>query len=63
VLVHAAVILLVLALRFCDLEHVDISASVLKLVTFSFSAKGRESVKPRARPPANRRHKPDKTAA
>lgn len=59
--VIALVVALCAAVRLFNLEHVDLSANILKLVTFSFRAKSRpQQEKPKAapaRPRGGRRRK------
>ena len=53
--VIALVVVLCAAVRLFNLEHVDLSANILKIVTFSFSAKSRPQQEKPTAAPARRR--------
>ena len=54
------VVFLCMAVRFCNLDQVDLSANILKLIDLRFSATGRGLAKPRPKPPRERRHEQKK---
>jgi hypothetical protein len=55
ILIIVLVVALCAAVRLFNLEHVDLSANILKIVTFSFSAKSRPQQEKPTAAPARRR--------